>query len=87
MIHRLAVKIFDGLTGREELLSNLLMLSGSFSFLLQGPLLKAAHNMAAGFPRRELADKENEQQGQCHLLLNLKSDMSSFLPCSVGHTD
>lgn len=85
MVHRLAVKIFDGLTGLEELLSNLLMLAGSFSFLLQGPLHKAAHNMAAGFPQRELAD--NEQQGQCHLLLNLKSDMLSFLPYSVGHTD
>lgn len=59
MVHELAVKICEGFTGLEEELSNLLMLAGGFSLLLHGPLLKAPHNMAAGFPPKELPDKQN----------------------------
>lgn len=48
-----AVEIFDGLIELEDLLSNLLMLAGSFSFLLLGPLLRVAYNMASDLFSRE----------------------------------
>lgn len=85
--HELSVKISDDLIGLEDLLSSLLTLVGGFSFSLPGLLLKAAHKKAAGFPQRELSDKENEQQGQCCLSPNLDSGMPPFLPFSIGHTD
>lgn len=43
--------MFDGLIGLDDLLSNLLMMAGGFSFWLHGPLLKAAHIWQLAAPR------------------------------------
>lgn len=85
------VQSSENLMGTRESASKLThtAVAGDLSSLLWGPLHKAVHDMAAGFPQSELSEKERALCGGCSAFYNpnLRSDIASPLPYSIGHAD